>query len=98
MRKWLFVFLFVCLLISGLYFWWGLTGVQPLQEKVLKFAEVIKALTGSRSEIVFRPLPVDDPKQRQPDITRARTLLGWEPTVGLEAGLRQTIDYFRDTV
>jgi dTDP-glucose 4,6-dehydratase len=71
---------------------------NPTEVTILRFAEVIKALTGSRSEIVFRPLPVDDPKQRQPDITRARALLGWEPTVGLEAGLRQTIDYFRDKV
>ena len=71
---------------------------NPTEVTILKFAEVIKALTGSRSEIVFRPLPEDDPKQRQPDITRARSLLGWEPTVGLEAGLRQTIDYFRDKV
>jgi dTDP-glucose 4,6-dehydratase len=65
---------------------------------ILQFAERIKKLTGSKSEIVFRPLPVDDPKQRQPDITRARTLLGWEPSVGLEEGLRHTIDYFRDKV
>jgi len=71
---------------------------NPTEVTILKFAEVIKELTGSRSEIVFRPLPEDDPKQRQPDITRARSLLGWEPTVGLEAGLRQTIDYFRDKV
>src|SRR4029078_1819122 len=60
---------------------------NPTEVTILKFAEVIKELTGSRSEIVFRPLPEDDPKQRQPDITRARSLLGWEPTVGLEAGL-----------
>ena len=65
---------------------------------ILQFAERIKALTGSASEIVFRPLPVDDPKQRQPDITRARTLLGWEPKVGLEEGLGHTIEYFRDKV
>jgi dTDP-glucose 4,6-dehydratase len=71
---------------------------NPTEVTILKFAEVIKQLTGSRSEIVFRELPVDDPKQRQPDITRARTLLGWEPRVDLEAGLRQTIDYFRDKV
>ena len=50
------------------------------------------------SEIVYKPLPEDDPKVRQPDITRARTLLGWEPKVGLEEGLRRTIEYFRDKV
>ena len=71
---------------------------NPREMTILQFAERIKALTGSKSEIVYRPLPVDDPKERQPDITRARTLLGWEPKVGLEEGLRQTIEYFRDKV
>ena len=71
---------------------------NPREMTILQFAERIKTLTGSTSEIVFRPLPDDDPKQRQPDITRARKLLGWEPTVGLEEGLGQTIDYFRDKV
>ena len=52
------------------------------------------ALTGSRSTIEMRPLPADDPKQRQPDITRARAQLGWEPKVDLDAGLRSTIAYF----
>jgi nucleoside-diphosphate-sugar epimerase len=55
-------------------------------------------LTNSKSEIVFRPLPEDDPKVRQPDITLARKLLGWEPKVGLEEGLRFTIEYFRGKV
>jgi dTDP-glucose 4,6-dehydratase len=71
---------------------------NPAEVTILQFADRIKALTKSKSEIVFRPLPVDDPKQRQPDITRARTLLGWEPKVGLEDGLRHTIEYFRDKV
>jgi dTDP-glucose 4,6-dehydratase len=71
---------------------------NPAEVTILQFAERIKALTHSKSDIVFRPLPVDDPKQRQPDITRARTLLGWEPKVGLEEGLRHTIEYFRDKV
>jgi nucleoside-diphosphate-sugar epimerase len=52
-------------------------------------------MTGSKSELVYRPLPTDDPKVRQPDITKARTLLGWEPKVALEQGLTQTIGYFR---
>ena len=55
-------------------------------------------LVGSKSRIVYRPLPVDDPKQRRPDITRARTLLGWEPKVGLEEGLLKTVDYFKRKV
>ena len=71
---------------------------NPAEVTILQFAERIKKLTASKSEIAFRPLPVDDPKQRQPDITRARTLLGWEPAVGLEEGLRHTIEYFRDKV
>src|SRR5207249_1249862 len=55
-------------------------------------------LTGSRSEIVFRPLPMDDPKVRQPDITRARTLLGWEPRVDTDEGLKLTIEWFKKTL
>ena len=68
---------------------------NPAELSVLEFARTIRALTGARSEIVFRPLPVDDPKVRQPDITKARTLLGWEPKVKLDDGLKKTIDYFR---
>src|SRR5437667_102693 len=71
---------------------------NPKEVSILQFAERIKALTGSGSEIVFRPLPVDDPRVRQPDITKARTLLGWEPRVALEDGLRRTIDFFRPVV
>ena len=52
----------------------------------------------SRSRIIYQPLPLDDPKQRRPDITRARTLLGWEPKVGLEEGLLRTVDYFKSRV
>ncbi|HEY6614887.1 MAG TPA: hypothetical protein VIZ32_10230, partial [Vicinamibacterales bacterium] len=58
----------------------------------------ILRLTGSKSKLVYRPLPEDDPKVRQPDITRARTLLGWEPKVGLEEGLTKTLAYFRERV
>jgi nucleoside-diphosphate-sugar epimerase len=63
-----------------------------------EIARAIIRLTGSRSKIVYRPLPEDDPKVRQPDITRARTLLGWEPKVGLEEGLTKTLAYFRTQV
>ncbi|HET6467535.1 MAG TPA: UDP-glucuronic acid decarboxylase family protein [Geminicoccaceae bacterium] len=63
---------------------------------VRELAERIVALTGSRSEIVYHPLPKDDPTRRQADTTRAKEILGWQPTIELEAGLRQTIAYFRD--
>ena len=68
---------------------------NPAEMTVLEFAETIRKLTGTTAPIVHRPLPVDDPKQRRPDITKARTLLGWEPKVPLEPGLRETIEYFR---
>ena len=68
---------------------------NPTEMTVLQFAERIRAATLSKSEIVFRPLPVDDPKTRQPDIALARRRLGWEPVVSLEDGLAHTIDYFR---
>jgi dTDP-glucose 4,6-dehydratase len=68
---------------------------NPAELSVLEFARTIRALTGTKSEIVFKPLPVDDPKVRQPDITNARAKLGWEPRVGLAEGLARTIDYFR---
>ena len=63
-----------------------------------EIARTIIRMTGARSQIVYRPLPTDDPKIRQPDITRARTLLGWEPKVALEEGLVKTIEYFRTKV
>jgi nucleoside-diphosphate-sugar epimerase len=65
---------------------------------VLEFAREILRLTGSRSRIVYKPLPADDPRQRQPDITRARRWLGWEPRVSLSEGLEKTISYFRGKV
>lgn len=68
---------------------------NPREMTILQFAEAIKKLTHSSSEIVYRPLPVDDPKTRQPDITNARQKLGWEPKVPLEEGLGKTADYFR---
>ena len=68
---------------------------NPHELTIRALAERIVALAGSRSRIVERPLPVDDPKVRQPDITRARTLLGWEPKVPLEEGLPRTLAYFR---
>jgi len=76
----------------------GLTGPvnlgNPTETTILEFARRIAELTGSRSRIAYRPLPSDDPRQRQPDITLAREKLGWEPRVALETGLRKTIEYF----
>jgi dTDP-glucose 4,6-dehydratase len=68
---------------------------NPHEVTIEDIARTIVRLVGSTSRIVYRPLPVDDPKQRQPDITRARTLLGWEPQIGLEEGLRKSIEYFK---
>ena len=71
---------------------------NPVEMTVLEFAKEIIRATGSRSKIVFRPLPQDDPRQRRPDITRARKFLGWAPQVPLAEGLARTIAYFRPKV
>lgn len=68
---------------------------NPREMTIREFAEIITSMTGSKGGVVYQPLPEDDPKQRQPDITRAKTLLQWSPVVPLEEGLRHTIDYFR---
>ena len=68
---------------------------NPIELTVKQLADVILQMTGSKSDIVHKELPEDDPKVRCPDITRARRELGWEPRVGLEEGLGQTISYFR---
>jgi dTDP-glucose 4,6-dehydratase len=68
---------------------------NPGEMTILDFAEKILALTGSTAQIVFKPLPVDDPRVRQPDITRAKRLLGWQPKVDFESGVRETIGYFK---
>ncbi len=67
---------------------------NPTEMTVLEFAKKIKAITGSSSEIVFRPLPENDPMQRRPDIGKAKRLLGWEPEVGLDEGLKTTVTWF----
>jgi dTDP-glucose 4,6-dehydratase len=69
---------------------------NPQEHTILEFAEIIIKLTKSQSKIVFRELPEDDPKQRRPDITKARDKLGWEPEVSLERGLEETIKYFKE--
>jgi len=70
---------------------------NPHEMTILEFAGHIRSMTGARSPIVFQPLPEDDPKQRKPDIGKARALLGWEPRVPLEEGLRRTVEYFAAT-
>jgi dTDP-glucose 4,6-dehydratase len=71
---------------------------NPHELTIEEIARTIIRLVGSRSKIVYRPLPVDDPKQRRPDITLARTLLQWEPKIGLEEGLLKTVEFFRGKV
>ena len=68
---------------------------NPTEMTILQLAEAIKTITGSAADIAYKPLPVDDPRVRQPDITRARTILNWEPSVSLDEGLSRTVDYFR---
>jgi dTDP-glucose 4,6-dehydratase len=68
---------------------------NPAELSVLQFAREIQKLTGTKSAIVFKPLPVDDPKVRQPDISKAKARLAWGPKVALDEGLKRTIDYFR---
>lgn len=68
---------------------------NPNEFTIRQLAELVIELTGSASQLAFRPLPTDDPLQRQPDISRARELLAWEPGIELRQGLASTIDYFR---
>jgi dTDP-glucose 4,6-dehydratase len=71
---------------------------NPREMTIKEIADTIIRMTGSKSKVVYKPLPTDDPKQRRPDITRARTLLKWEPKVDLDEGLVKTIEYFRTKV
>ena len=71
---------------------------NPNEFTILELAQKVIELTGSKSQIVYRSMPEDDPKQRKPDITQAREVLGWEPKVQLEAGLKKTIEYFAQSL
>jgi dTDP-glucose 4,6-dehydratase len=71
---------------------------NPHEMTIKEIAETIIRMTGSKSKVIYKPLPTDDPKQRRPDITRAKTLLHWEPKVQLQEGLVKTIEYFRTKV
>lgn len=68
---------------------------NPVEISLKDFAEEVLALTGSNVKITYKPLPVDDPKQRQPDITKAKSILGWEPKIGRQEGLKRTYEYFK---
>ncbi len=97
-------FCFVSDLIDGIYklsqsdFHEPVNIGNPNELTIKEFAERIVRITGSKSTITFQPLPVDDPKQRRPDITRAGKLLGWKPVVDLETGLSRTIEWFKSRV
>jgi len=97
-------FCYVDDLVDGIWRLLGSSETQPVnignprEMTILQFAKAVLAAVGAQSEIEFQPLPEDDPKIRQPDITRARTLLGWEPRIGLEEGLQRTLAYFRPRV
>lgn len=97
-------FCYVSDLVEGIYRLLMSDEVQPVnignpsEMTILQFAEAINAITGNRGGILREPLPVDDPKQRQPDITKARTILQWEPKVSLDQGMRETIAYFTNKI
>ena len=97
-------FCYVTDLIEGIYRLMQSDEHEPVnignaeEITILEFAERIRTLLGASTPIEFRPLPIDDPKRRCPDITKARRLLNWEPKVGLEEGLRRTLDFFRQRV
>ena len=97
-------FCYVSDLIEGIYRLMLSDSVEPVnignpnEMTMLEFAHEIIRATGSRSKIVFKPLPQDDPKQRRPDIGRAKARLGWEPKVSLQEGMKKTIEYFRNKV
>ncbi len=97
-------FCYVSDLIEGIYRLMNSSTTSPVnignphEMTVLSFAREIIRATGSRSKIVHKPLPQDDPKQRRPDITRARTILDWQPKIALHEGLKATIEYFRGKI
>jgi dTDP-glucose 4,6-dehydratase len=94
-------FCFVSDLVDGLYRLMLSTEEYPVnlgnphEMTIAEFANLIRDMTGSRAGVVYQDLPQDDPKQRRPDITKAQTLLGWNPVVGFEEGMGLTVQYFR---
>src|SRR5205814_2130959 len=81
-------------------YWGNVNPIGPrgVYDEAKRFAEEIISLTRTKSTIEYKSLPVDDPKVRQPDISRAKTVLGWEPRVNFEEGITQTIEYFRESL
>jgi nucleoside-diphosphate-sugar epimerase len=71
---------------------------NPDEKTILDLAEIIKKISGSTSQLVFEPLPEDDPKIRKPDISKAKRLLDWEPKVGIEEGIEKTVQYFKGLI
>jgi dTDP-glucose 4,6-dehydratase len=71
---------------------------SPTEFTILECATRVLAVTGSKSQIRYEPLPQDDPKQRRPDISKAKSLLDWEPKIDLETGLKMSLDYFRQAI
>jgi UDP-glucuronate decarboxylase len=71
---------------------------NPNEFTILELAEKVLQITGSKSKIIFESMPEDDPKQRKPDITQAKSILGWEPKIQLEEGLKNTIAYFKEQI
>jgi dTDP-glucose 4,6-dehydratase len=77
---------------------WPVNIGNPTEFTILKCAQVVLQVTESKSKIKYEPLPVDDPKQRRPDISKAKMLLGWEPKIDLETGLKKSLEYFREAL
>jgi dTDP-glucose 4,6-dehydratase len=71
---------------------------NPTEFTILECAHMVLKVTGSKSPIIYEPLPQDDPRQRRPDISKARQLLGWEPKIALEQGLRLSMEYFQHAI
>ena len=71
---------------------------NPGEFTMLELAEKVLSFTGSKSKLIFKPLPQDDPKQRKPDITKAKQVLDWQPKVSLDDGLKETIEYFKKAI
>lgn len=97
-------FCYVSDLVDGIYRLLMSNEVEPVnignptETTILEFAQKINQYTANKGGIIFKPLPQDDPKQRQPDITKARRILGWEPNVSLDQGMKRTIDWFAERV